>query len=95
MPNDTQARYQTGVPGAVHPEDYIVNMRVQPSASYLVLHRSASFHIIAHSNPGAFTEHAYRKVCSNPKEEIERWITRDMGAGTSYSQICSTCRRSA
>src|SRR5688572_10877088 len=50
-----------------HPDGYVVNLRRQRDASYVVLHRATcrSVHRYAgiDANPGGFTERGYRKLC--------------------------------
>ena len=77
-----------------HPKGYVVNMRHGYSPSYMVLHRgrcSTVSPVTSSSEPGAFTERGYLKVCSTDLESL-RALAKAFGRSDgSFSAECSKC----
>lgn len=77
-----------------HPDGYVVNMRHGYSPSYMVLHRSHCCTIspaTSVSEPGAFTERSYLKVCSTDLGSL-RALAKAFGRSDgSFSAECGKC----
>ncbi len=66
----------------VHPEAYVINLRANRSADYIVLHR-ANCRTIAVSNlaSGPLTTGAYRKVGGRDPKIFDTWIQHNIAGG--------------
>lgn len=80
---------------SAHPGGFILNTRARElDASYLVLHRASCGTITPDRKAtglGAFTERAYRKVCSDTEDELQEWIRKRLPNGT-FSHRCGVCK---
>jgi hypothetical protein len=76
---------------SAHAGGFVLNVRETFSPSYMVLHRAGCPHISTHSNPGAFTERAYRKVCAETPAPLASWARQHGRADGSFSHRCRTC----
>jgi hypothetical protein len=74
---------------AAHPDGFVLNVRREADADYVVLHRASCGTI---SNdwhaPGAFTGRVYRKICSTSLEELHRAAEREGRSDGSFSKRC-------
>jgi hypothetical protein len=78
-----------------HPDGYVVNLRRQRDASYVVLHRATcrSVHRYAgiDANPGGFTERGYRKLCGTSLPEVIDYLRREFGRQQPITKECLLC----
>jgi len=77
-----------------HPTGYVLNIRRQDDLKYVVLHRASCRTVNparAGTEPGAFTERSYRKVCSDSIESLRTWARQYGRSDGSFSKCCSIC----
>lgn len=77
-----------------HPGNYVVNTRNTYSPSYMVLHRGSCATVnpsASNSEPGAFTERDYIKLCSTDLGALERLVSALGRENGSFSGECSKC----
>jgi hypothetical protein len=85
----TDAEYHAWM--AEHPHGFVLNTDRPPRPSYMVLHRAGCSHISVHSNPGAFTEHMYQKVCADTVDDLRRWTSQHGRPDADFSDHCRRC----
>jgi hypothetical protein len=71
-----------------HPSGYVVNAERNPKPSYLKLHRAWCTQITGNARPGAYTERVYIKVCSDSRQELERWARERIGGALGVGCTC-------
>lgn len=80
---------------SANPTGFVLNTRSQNDPFYMVLHRSNCWTISSamgwHTSPGRFTEHAYKKICSDTIEELRGWVRLHDRQDGSFSNSCARC----
>ena len=74
-----------------NPNGYVVNVRRNLSAEYVVLHRATCAHISAPREPGAYTERSYHKLCGRTLADVFDAPVCCGGSGGSFTQRCARC----
>ena len=63
---------------SANPSGFVLNTRTRRDPTHIVLHRSNCWTISSavgrRTSPGRFTEHAYKKICSDTIEELRGWV---------------------
>jgi hypothetical protein len=59
-----------------HRNGYVLNCAPHPRADYLVLHRATCGTIAGKPSRGDTWTVTYQKVCSDSRDEIERWAAQ-------------------
>ena len=76
---------------AAHPDAFVLNVERTRRPAYMVLHRAGCLHIRKHTNPGAFTERQYVKVCADDVATLRAWTRANGRPDGSFSKRCRTC----
>ncbi len=78
----------------LNPDGFVINIRSSHKPDLAVLHRSDCWMMTKDRDPGAYTEHNYRKVCADTKDELRNWVKTYLRHDGTFSKECSVCRRS-
>lgn len=74
------------------PEGYVLNLRRNAGANYLILHKASCSSLSpSQYRGGAFTERSYRKVGSASIRELTDWIGKNVPGAASFSGRCGRC----
>lgn len=84
--DDGYARWIAG-----NPSGYVLNVRRNPGASYVVLHRASCQTIARPRDAGAYTGRGYRKVASGSVDDLRRYTCSLGRADGSFSAACGHC----
>ena len=72
-----------------HPTAYVVNTNSHPTPGYLVLH-SATCATLQWPEDKGLVLTAYRKICSERREDLDDWAKTDVGGSLSP---CGSCMK--
>ena len=89
---DRDAEYLAWV--TKHPAGFVLNVRAErDDPDYFVLHRASCGTISSSSrDQGAYTERAYKKVCSTDLDELRHWVRVHGRPDGSFSNRCGKCK---
>jgi hypothetical protein len=74
-----------------HPDGFVLNVRRQPDAKYVVLHRAFCPSIARRRAAGAYTGHGFRKICADTSEQLKSAAQREGRGDGSFSKRCGLC----
>lgn len=84
--DDGYARWVTD-----HPTGFVLNVRRNPGANYMVLHRAACHTIARPRDDGAYTGRGYRKIVGGTVDELRLYARSHGRADGSFSDACGHC----
>jgi hypothetical protein len=76
-----------------HPNGFVVNTTRSARPTYLMLHKASCPTTTIRgpqTSEGAFTEHAYIKVCADTVEVLLAWTVAQGASG--FSKVCTKCK---
>lgn len=74
---------------ASNPEGYVVNIERSLNPNNVILHRANCWTITGDPARGESWTDAYVKICSTSMEELESWITNDVGVEVRKCKVCN------
>ncbi len=78
---------------AAHPNGYLLNVAKTFRSNYMVLHRAGCRSFPLGAADGAYTEHAYRKVCADSRAALSAWVRLNGRPDGTFSHSGCVCLR--